>query len=87
MFHYDAIKMSISACDEYLCKIQASLKNVDLCQIMQDGCKLEEEALKILAWKMSIEALSALHKTKNHVPSNINSMVNGIMYGSCDVWH
>lgn len=56
-----------------------ALKEIDLARLMSDACHLmEDEALQLLASKLSIEGLLNLRDTIQHIPNNIPRIVNGI---------
>lgn len=82
MFKYDAIKASArSSQQECVGDVQrwlSCLKEVDLSRIMEERSTLtEEEAIQLLAIKLSMKGLDNLRKAVSHVPGNITRVVNG----------
>ena len=56
-----------------------AVNEIDLARLMSDACVLnEDEALQLLASKLSIEGLVNLRDAIQHVPNNIPRIVNGI---------
>ena len=56
-----------------------AVNEIDLARLMSDACALtEDEALQLLASKLSIEGLLNLRDAIQHVPNNIPRIVNGI---------
>ena len=56
-----------------------TVNEIDLARLMSDACALtEDEALQLLASKLSIEWLLNLRDAIQHVPKNIPRIVNGI---------
>lgn len=82
LFDLDSIKAKVE--DEKRChnRIRESLralKEVDLQCIMADALVLkEDEALQLLACKLSVEGLLNLRFALQHVPDNIPRVINGI---------
>ena len=55
------------------------MNEIDLARVMSDSCALEEdEALQLLASKLSIKGLLDLRDAIQHIPKNIPRIVNGI---------
>ena len=56
-----------------------AVNEIDLAQLMSDACALmEDEALQLLASKLSFKGLLDLRDAIQHVPNNISRIVNGI---------
>ena len=65
-----------------------ALKEVDLCRLMSNASKLtEDEALQLLASKLSIEGLYNLRRAISHVPDNITRVVNGTSMRSTFIYN
>ena len=56
-----------------------AVNEIDLARLMSDACALmEDEALQLLASKLSFKGLLDLRDAIQHVPNNIPRIVNGI---------
>ena len=83
MLDYDAIKKAALSQQDYMRDVRENinfLKNADLRRLFANGigCQLSEvEALTLLTSKLSVTGINRLQKALDHVPSNINRVVNG----------
>ena len=81
MFNFDEVKARVQSKNDYINDVRErinALKEVDLGRLKSDGCKLsEDEALQLLASKVSVEGVFNLRRAIKHVPENITRMVNG----------
>ena len=79
ILHYEEVKANVARKNDYLCdvreKLQA-LKSVDLNRLMADRCSLtEDEALHLLACKISFAGVYNLRTALGHVPENITQVL------------
>ena len=82
ILNYEEVKANVARKNDYLCdvreKLQA-LKSVDLNRLMADRCSLtEDEALHLLACKISFAGVYNLRTALGHVPENITRVLTGI---------
>ena len=62
-----------------VCERLRAVNEIDLARLMSDACALmEDEALQLLASKLSFKGLLDLRDAIQHVPNNIPCIVNGI---------
>jgi hypothetical protein len=82
MFDFDNMLSKFEEEKRNLNTVREQLKavnEVDLVRLMSDACVLmEDEALQLLAAKLSIEGLLNLRNAVQHVPKNIPRVVNGV---------
>lgn len=82
MFDFDNMLSKFEEEKRNLNTVRERLKavnEVDLVRLMSDACVLmEDEALQLLAAKLSIEGLLNLRNAVQHVPKNIPRVVNGV---------
>ena len=82
LFDPDEIKATLAAQTNYLREVREkirALNDVDFGRLMADGCALtEDEALQLLASKISVTGLYNLRTALKHVPDNITRVLNKI---------
>lgn len=82
LFDPDEIKARLAAQTNYVREVRGkicALNDVDLGRLMADSCALtEDEALRLLASKISITGLYNLRTALAHVPGNITRVLNKI---------
>ena len=84
LLNYLAIKASTTANRGYINEVRekiSALNNVDFERLlsMSGICDVsEDEALQLLACKLSVDGLNNLRNALRHVPKNITHVVNGI---------
>ena len=81
MFDFQNMQLKFQEERRNLYDVRKRLKavnEIDLARLMSDACALtEDEALQLLASKLSIEGLLNLRDAIQHVPNNIPRIVNG----------
>lgn len=81
VFNFDEVKARVESKNDYVRDVRQrlnALKEVDLCRLISDTCNLtEDEALQLLASKLSVNGLYNLRRAINHVPDNITRVVDG----------
>ena len=91
LFNFDEVKARVESNNDYIRDVRQrmnALKEVDLCRLMSNASKLtEDEALQLLASKLSIEGLYNLRRAISHVPDNITRVVNGTSMRSTFIYN
>ena len=82
LFDPDEIKATLAAQTDYLREVREKIRavnDVDLGRLMADRCALtEDEALELLASKISVTGLYNLRTALKHVLDNISCVLNRI---------
>lgn len=82
LLDYEVIKAKAAANNSYLGEVReriAAVNDVDLQRLLSVRLPVsEEEALQLLASKLSVTGLCNLRTVLRHVPDNITRIINGV---------